>query len=304
MDWLKEVFYLKPLATVFLVSATYLAVYIFLHPKTAKKAENAASENGLKQISLNMFGRYLNKTSCSCMQALFDGSRFGAPVIDGVVTGRRGDFTISVFSFGLPTGRTGTWQTVIHLRHDPPSWLPMFSVIDEVAGKKMSSILECEHTHRNPLINPNFIQRCDEAKQLRETLARKPVLDTSIASMKSPLHNIVLDSTGEDLFFYRHGTTIDLSELKDFIERAINLWHMINRGSVDVSIFEKTENRKIIELNFLAKILLLHSPGVYFIIAVGYGNPKLAAYLLAVFGTIIVISKLAELRRRASLTKS
>jgi hypothetical protein len=295
MDWLKEVFYMKPLATLFLVGAAYVTALIYLYPKTAKKAEKAASENGLKQISLNMFGCYLNRTSCSCMKPLFDGSRFGAPVIEGIVTGRRDEFTITVFSFGLPTGRSGTWQTVIHLRHDPPSWLPIFSVVDEVAGKKMSSLLECEHTLRNPLINPNFIQRCDEANRIQATLSQQSVIDG---------RGIVLDSTGEDLFYYRQGETLELSELKDFIERAIKIWHMINRGSVDMSIFKTTENRKIIELNFLAKVLLLNSPAVYLIIAVGYGNSNLAAYILAVFGTIIVIAKFAELRRKAVLAKS
>lgn len=292
MNWLKDIFYLKPLATVFLVGAAYVTAHIILYPKAAKKAEKALLENGLKQISLNMFGRYLNKTSCSCMQSMFDGGRF-APMIDSVVSGRHENFTVTIFSFGLPTGRTGTWQTVIHLRHDPPSWLPMFSIIDEVVGKKMSSLLKCEHSQSSPLIDPNFIQRCEEAKQLQESLSQKPVIDG---------RRIVVDSTGEDLFYYRTAECIEPSELKGFIERAITIWQMINGGSIDLNIFKENYNQKIMKLNFLAKTLLMLSPGVFLIIAVGYGSPQIAAYMLAVFGTIILIAKLTAMRRLATLT--
>jgi hypothetical protein len=58
--------------------------------------------------------------------------------------------------------------------------------------------------------------------------------------MKSPLNGIVLDSTGEDLFFYRHGRIVainKLSVLKGFIDRSIELWQMIDAGKVDVGVF-------------------------------------------------------------------
>jgi hypothetical protein len=60
--------------------------------------------------------------------------------------------------------------------------------------------------------------------------------------MKSPLNGIVLDCTGEDLFFYRHGRIVAINELnvlKGFIDRSIELWQMIDSGKVDISLFSK-----------------------------------------------------------------
>jgi hypothetical protein len=118
----------------------------------------------------------------------------------------------------------------------------MFSIIDEVCGMKLSDTLKCEHAERKPLINPNYINRHSEAHQLRAKLARSPVNELSMHTMKSPLNGIVLDSTGEDLYFYRHGRIVAIDELdvlKDFIVRSIELWQMINSGKVDVDLFKK-----------------------------------------------------------------
>lgn len=240
MDWLKELHALNPFATGMLILAICCAaVFIILAPKTAKKAEKAASECGLKRISLNELGRYLNKTSCSCLQPMFDGSRFNSPSIGDIYSGKHDNFIVTIFTFVLPTGRSGTWQTVIHLKSEAPKWLPMFSIIDEVSGKKLSDILKCEHTRVNPLINPNYIDRHKEADQLRACLARHPVNELSISAMKSPLYGIVLDSTGEDLFFYRHGRTVGPDKLKGFIDCAIELWRMIDTCNVDINLFKK-----------------------------------------------------------------
>lgn len=239
MEWLKD---LNPFAIGMLILAALTTAIILFAPKSARKNEKAASECGLKKISLNQFGRYLNKTSCSCLQSMFDGSRFNFPTIGDIYSGKHEDFIVTIFILILPTGRSGTWQTVIHLRPETPKWLPMFSIIDEVSGKRLSDILKCEHTDSNPLINPNYINRHDEADQLRASLARSPVNELSISAMKSPLNGIVLDSTGEDLFFYRHGRIVAINELnilKDFIDRSIELWQMIDSGNIDLSIFKK-----------------------------------------------------------------
>ncbi|GAM07885.1 hypothetical protein OR1_00154 [Geobacter sp. OR-1] len=77
---------------------------------------------------------------------MFDGSRFNFPTIGDIYSGKHEDFIVTIFILILPTGRSGTWQTVIHLRPEMPKWLPMFSIIDEVSGKRLSDILKCEHT--------------------------------------------------------------------------------------------------------------------------------------------------------------
>jgi hypothetical protein len=244
MNWLKELPALNPFAAGMLILATFSVAYSMLAPKNAGNAEKAATAGGLKRISLNQLGRYLNKTSCSCLQAMFDGSRFNFPSIGDIFTGNHDNFIVTIFTFVLPTGRSGTWQTVIHLRSAVPAWLPLFSIVDEVSGKKLSDILKCEHTRLNPLINPNYSNRHKEADQLRASLARKPVNELSIAALKSPLRGIVLDSTGEDLFFYRHGETIESNEFKGYIEQAIKLWRMIESGNIDMNVFEKSNHQR------------------------------------------------------------
>jgi hypothetical protein len=237
MEWLKD---LNPFAMGMLILAVLTTAVVLFAPKPAGKTEKAASACGLKKISLNQFGRYLNKTSCSCLQSTFDGSRFNFPTIGDIYSGTYGSFLVTIFTLILPTGRTGTRQTVIHLRPATPQWLPLFSVIDEVSGTRLSDILKCEHAKRNPLINPQCINRHDEADQLRAGLARSPVDELSLRAMKSPLQGIVLDSTGEELFFYRHGRLVAIDELpvlKGFIDRSIELWRMIDSGKVDVGLF-------------------------------------------------------------------
>lgn len=237
MEWLKD---LNPFAMGMLILAAVTTAIILFAPKSARENEKTASECGLKKISLNQLGRHLNKTSCSCLQSMFDGSRFNFPTIGDIYSGKYEDFIVTIFILILPTGRSGTWQTVIHLRPETPKWLPMFSIIDEVSGKRLSEILKCEHADRNPLINPNYINRHVEAHQLQACLARRPVNELSLSAMKSPLNGIVLDSTGEDLYFYRHGrivATNKLKALKGFIDKSIKLWHMIDAGKVDVGVF-------------------------------------------------------------------
>ena len=240
MEWLKD---LNPFAIGMLIIAVLTTTIILFAPKSAWTTEKATSECGLKKISLNQFGYYLNHTSCSCLQSMFDGSRFNSPTIGDIYSGKYEDFIVTIFTLVLPTGRFGTWQTVIHLRPEVPKWLPMFCIIDEVAGKRLSDILKCEHTGRNPLSNPNYVNRHEEAHQLRACLARRPVNELSITAMKSPLNGIVLDSNGEDLLFYRHGRVVatdELNVLKGFIDRSIELWQMIDSGKVDVGFFTKT----------------------------------------------------------------
>ncbi|QWV96158.1 hypothetical protein KP003_12565 [Geomonas nitrogeniifigens] len=239
MDWLKD---LNPFASGMLILATFTTAIIFLAPKSASNIEKAVSECGLKRISLNQFGRYLNATSCSCLQSMFDGSRFNSPTIGEIYSGKYGNFFVTIFTLVLPTGRFGTWQTVIHLRPELPKWLPVFSIIDEVSGKGLSETLKCVHTHRNPLTNINYVNRHDEAHQLRACLTRSPVNELSISAIKSPLNGIVLDSTGEDLFFYWHGRIVAIDKsivLRGFIDSSIELWQMIDAGKVDVGIFAK-----------------------------------------------------------------
>jgi hypothetical protein len=239
MDWLRD---LNPFAVGMLTLATLTTAIVLFAPKRAGKAEKAASDCGLKMVSLNQFGRYLNKTPCSCLEQMFGGSRFNFPGIGDLFSGKYGDFTVTIFTLVLPTGRTGTRQTVIHLRPELTKWLPIFSVIDEVSGKRLSDVLKCEHTRRNPLIDPTYVNRCIEAVQLQKKLSRKPVDELSISAMKSPLFNIVLDSTGEDLFFYRHGKVVEVDktdELKGFIDSSIKLWQMIDSANIDITIFNK-----------------------------------------------------------------
>ncbi len=119
----------------------------------------------------------------------------------------------------------------------------MFSITDDVAGKKISDVLKCEHTRLIPLINRNFINRQNEVKPILTALSRKSVIDTSIKSLKSPIRGIVVDSTGEDLFLYRHGELVDAYNLKDFIVRAVNFWQMIDSGQIDISLFREPMNR-------------------------------------------------------------
>ena len=244
MDWLRD---LNPFAIAMLALATLATATILFAPKPARKAEKAASNCGLKMLSLNQLGRYLNKTSCSCLEQMFDGSRFNSPTIGDIFSGTYGNFAVTIFTLVLPTGRTGTRQTVIHLRPQLPKWLPIFSIIDEVSGKKLTDVLKCEHTERHPLIDPNYINRHNESVQLRAKLARKPVNEFSISAIKSPLSNIVLDSTGDDLFFYRHGRIVEIDkvdELKGFIEWSIKLWQLIDSGKVDISFFNKPKRQK------------------------------------------------------------
>lgn len=239
MDWLRD---LNPFAIGMLTLATLTTAIVVFAPKQARKAEKTASNCGLKMVSLNQFGRYLNKTSCSCLEQMLDGSRFNSPSIGDVFSGTYGNFVVTIFTLVLPTGRTGTRQTVIHLRPKVPKWLPIFSIVDEISGKKLSDTLRCKHTERNPLIDPNYVNRHDEAAQLRVKLARRPVNELTISALTSPLSNIVLDSTGEDLFFYRHGKIVaidNLEELKKLIHWAIKLWQMIDSATLDISFFKK-----------------------------------------------------------------
>ncbi|MBJ6802808.1 hypothetical protein [Geomonas propionica] len=241
MEWLRD---LNPFAIGMLSVAALTTVIIFFAPKSTTKTEKAASECGLKKISLNQFGHYLNKTPCSCLQSMFDGSRFNSPTIGEIYSGKYDNFIVSLFTLILPTGRAGTWQTVIHLRSDPTRWLPMFSITDDVVGKKISDILKCEHTRLTPLINPNFINRQSEVESILAALSRKSVIDPSIKSLKSPVRGIVVDSTGEDLFLYRHGELVETYNLNNFIVRAVNLWQMIDSGQIDISLFREPMNRK------------------------------------------------------------
>lgn len=239
MDWLRD---LNLFAIGMLTLATLTTAIVLFAPKPAGKAEKSASDCGLKMVSLNQFGRYLNKTCCSCLEQMFDGSRFNFPTIGNIFSGKYGNFTVTIFTLVLPTGRTGTRQTVIHIRPEVPKWLPIFSIIDEVSGNKLSDILKCEHANRNPLVDPNYVNRHDEAARLRVKLARKSVNEFSISALTSPLSNIVIDSTGEDFFFYRHGRIVaidNLADLKRFIEWSIKLWQMIDSAKVDISFFKK-----------------------------------------------------------------
>jgi len=238
MDWPRTVFNLPPVFTVLLILGACGSALFFIAPKSDNTIEKAAPKSGLKQMSMLQFAQYLNRMSCACLQAMFDASKFNSPSIGEIYSGKYEKYIVTIFTLVLPTSRRGTWQTVIHLRHDPPAWLPMFSIIDEVVGKNMSRLLQCEHTRSNALINPNFINRHDEADKLRVCLSRKPVDEFSISAMKSPLHGIVLDSTGEDLFFYRHGEIVEPNDIKKFIERSIKLWQMIDTGNIDISLFK------------------------------------------------------------------
>ncbi len=101
MEWLRD---LNPFAIGMLSLAALTTAIILFAPKSARKADKAASECGLKKISLNQFGRYLNKTSCSCLQSMFDGSRFNSPTIGEIYSGKYDNFIVSIFTLVLPTG--------------------------------------------------------------------------------------------------------------------------------------------------------------------------------------------------------
>jgi len=234
MDWSRNLFNLHPVFMSLLALGVGVTVLIILVPKSTDKTDKTASKYGLNKISLLQFAQYLNRTSCTCLKTMFDGSRFNSSSIGEIYSGKYGDFLVTIFTLVLPTGRVGTRQTVIHLRHDPVVWLPMFSIIDEVAGKSISKLMQCEHTHNNPLMNPNFINRHSEADKLREIFPRKSVNELSISALKSPLYGTVLDSTGEDLYFYQNGKIVEPDEWRGLIDHSIKIWQMIDAGNIDL----------------------------------------------------------------------
>lgn len=234
MDWSRNLFNLPPVFISLLALGVGVTALIILAPRSGNKTDKTASKYGFNKISLLQLAQYLNRTSCTCLKTMFDGSRFNSSSIGEIYSGKYENFLVTIFTLVLPTGRVGTHQTVIHLRHDPIVWLPMFSIIDEVAGKSMSKLMQCEHTHNNPLMNPNYINRHSEADKLREILPGKSVNELSISALKSPLYGIVLDSTGEDLYFYQHGKIVEPDEWKGFIEHSIKIWQMIDAGYIDL----------------------------------------------------------------------
>lgn len=272
MDWLVGTFYLHPINTAFWVIAINTLVAIFVLPKGSRKVVDAASRLGLKQITINRFANYINNTDCLCMLSRLDGSEFNAPVIEGIFSGKRDGLTVTVFSLGLPTGRTGTWQTVVHLRSISPSWLPVFSLMDDVHGKKISDLFRCEHVVVTPLTNPHYLNRHHEAHRIRKILARKPIPDTSIAGMASPLNGVVVDSTGEDFFFYRHGKTAEPFQYGEFIDLVVTLREMIDSGNVNIDVFRLNSQQKATNLYLTAKgVLLISCPAMFAVMLIGYG---------------------------------
>lgn len=84
MDWLKDS---NPFAIGMVTLGALVTAIILCAPKSAGKVKKSTSECGLKKISLNQLGGYLNKTSCSCLQSMFDGARFCSPIIGDNIAG-------------------------------------------------------------------------------------------------------------------------------------------------------------------------------------------------------------------------
>jgi hypothetical protein len=117
----------------------------------------------------------------------------------------------------------------------------------------------------------------DAVDHIRAQLARKPVLDTSLANLRSPVRGLVVDSTGSDLYSYQHGQAVEPGQYRQLIDRAIAFRDMLQKGDVDVTLFKMSEREKAVSLHAGAKYLLFSCPALLAIPLIGYGHVAFTA---------------------------
>jgi len=290
MNWFVGTFYLHPITVAFTVIAVYLPIIVVLSRKNRDEALKATAAIGLKPVSTNMLVRYLNNTSCTCMNSAFDGSRAMAPVIEDVFRGDYAGHAVSLFTFVLPTGRTGTRQTVVHLRSEA-NCLPRFSLIDEVHGKKLSEMFRCSHATVPTAADNRYAGGHGAIDHIKAQLARTPVLDISMANLRSPVQGLVVDSTGTDLYCYQHGRTVEPGQYRQLIDRFITFQDMLKNGDVDLDLFKESEREKAASLFICAKNLLIACPALLAIPLFGYGYVFLATLAGALLLLFFIVTR-------------
>lgn len=267
MKWLISTFYLHPLPVVLLTLAAYVSAAVLYFRRGAEQVIKSAHQTGLKSVALNHFLQYINNSEDSYLDSGFNGSKFGMPLIEGIFTGSFEEFRVSLFQFVLPTGRSGTWQTVIHIRSATET-LPDMSIKDPAYSPKLSDLLKQKAQFR---FKDAFIESEYECKA-------GP--NKGIADKLKNIEGLVLDASGHDLFFYVRGKTKEPVEWENQIKRGIFLFKMIGSGSVDVSLIQESQAERAYALYIGAEIMLLSLPGLAMIFLVGYGNKIIPTILV------------------------
>lgn len=266
MKWLINTFYLHPLPVVLLTLAAYVSVAVIYFVRGTERIIKSAFQAGLRPVALNPFLQHINNSKDSCLGSDFDGSKFGMPLIEGIFTGTYEGFSVSLFQFVLPTGRSGTWQTVVHIRSATET-LPDISIKDPTYSSKLSDLLNLrsKFRFRDTFIESEYEYRAGQAGIIADKLKK--------------IERLVVDASGRDLFFYLQGKTAEPVEWKNLTKKGISLFKMISSGNVDVSIIEESQAEKAYSLYIGAKTMLLSLPGFVMIFLIGYGNKILLTIL-------------------------
>lgn len=284
MAWLIDAFYLHPLRVVFLVLGVYASAAIWLLPRGARQAQQTALAVGLKPINLNNFLRYLNYPEKGPDILDLDGSKFGMPIIDSIVTGRYDNFIVSLFMFTLPTGRTGTQQTITHVR-SATEVLPKISIIDPTFVPNLSELLKDASGHNKFRLRDSILENT--------TFGDKNITD-KLKSVKG----LVLYASGYDLLFYIQAKNAEPDEYRNLVTRGIDTFKMIKSGNIDMSLLRESEAQKAYNLYLCSKGLLVMSPALVTILLVGYGYKFFAFSLIVTFLLFYGIAKLRYNRYR------
>ena len=278
MKWLIDTFYLHPLPVLLLTIAIYVSVIIWY---CGKGAEQKKSEypTELRPASLSQFLQYFNNSRQAYLHCGFDGSKCGMPLVEGIFTGPYQAFTVSVFQFVLPTGRAGTWQTVVHIRSAKET-LPVVSIKDPTYIPKLSDLLKQKAEFR---FRDSFFESEYEDYQ-------PPGAKDILRNLKD-VEGLVVDASGNDLLYYVSGKIAEPVEWDNLINRGISLFKMIKSGCVDISLIEVSEAENSYAFYIRAKHMLLSLPGLVMIVLVGYGSKIFSIILVVGFLLLFVFAK-------------
>jgi len=272
MKWLVDTFYLQPLHVGFLILAAYALVAVWLLPRGARHAQRAASAVGLKPITLSSFMRYLNYPKNAPGIHDLDGSKVGMPIIEGILTGLYGNFTVSLFMFTLPTGRTGTRQTVTHVR-SVTEVLPHISITDETFTPKLSELLK-DGSDRSKFRFRDTLFEIDSGS----TVGDKNLID-KLRSVKG----LVLETGGSDLYFYIGAKVAEPDEYQRQVRKGLALFNMIKSGTLDMSVVRESEAERAYAMYACAKGMFVMLPALVAIVLVGYGYKVFSIILIGAF---------------------
>jgi len=281
MRWLIDIFYLHPLRVVFMVLASYAVAAIWLLPKGARKAQEAASATGLKQITLNKFLQYINSREKVIGNRDLDGSKAGMPLIESILTGRYDDFTVTLFMFCLPTGRTGIWQIVTHVR-SATEILPDISIHDETFTPGLPELLKDDSGRKKFRFMDTFI----------EGAARSGTVDDkNVTDQLRSVKGLVLYANGHDLFFYVKGKHAEPSEYQTLVRKGMKVFQMIKSGILDMSVISESEAEKAFSWYLCSKCLLVMLPALVAMLLVGYGYKAFSYGLIITVMLFYVLAK-------------